>query len=126
MRKQITAKKGVKPVGPYSHAIACTGTIVFVSGQGPLNPETGELVTEFRDAVAQTLRNVQAIVEAAGATMADVAKVNAYLSDMANFSVFNEIYATFFSEPYPARTTVECRLPMGIPVEIECVVVLPE
>lgn len=126
MRTQITAEKGAAPVGPYSHAIACSGTIVFVSGQGPADPNTGRLATDLREAVTQTLRNVQTIVEAAGATMADVVKVNAYLSDMANFSAFNEIYGTFFTAPYPARTTVQCQLPMGIPVEVECVVVLPE
>jgi 2-iminobutanoate/2-iminopropanoate deaminase len=126
MRQQITAAKGAKPVGPYSHAIAAKGTLVYVSGQGPLNPETNELVMEFRQAVIQTLTNVKTIVEAAGATMADVVKTNAFLSDMANFPIFNEIYATFFQEPYPARTTVQCALPMGIPVEVEVVVVLPE
>ncbi len=126
MRKQITSSKGAPPVGPYSHAIACSGTLVYVSGQGPLNPETGKMATDFGAAVEQTLNNVKAIVEAAGASMADVVKVNAYLADMGNFAVFNEVYARFFPAPHPARTTVQCQLPMGIPVEVECMVVLPE
>ncbi len=123
MRKQITAEKGAKPAGPYSHAIACQGTMLFVSGQGPVNPETGATPESFNDAAIQTLRNVQTIVEAAGATMADVVKVNAYLRDMDDFAVFNRIYSEFFSEPYPARTTVQSN--MNIPIEVDVIVVLP-
>ncbi|MHB9032698.1 MAG: RidA family protein, partial [Anaerolineae bacterium] len=107
MRTQIIATKGAKPVGPYSHAIKCSGTFLYVSGQGPTNPITGVAPVTFRDAAAQCLANVQTIVEAAGASMADVVKVNAYLRDMADFAVFNEVYKTVFSEPYPARTTVQ-------------------
>jgi len=124
MRKQITAEKGAKPVGPYSHAIACKGTLLFVSGQGPVNPQTGKTPDTFREAAVQTLTNVKTIVEAAGATMADVVKVHAYLRDMADFAVFNEVYKTFFSQPYPARTTVQSGL--TIPIEIDVVAVLPE
>lgn len=123
MRKPITAEKGAKPAGPYSHAIASEGSYVFVSGQGPVNPETGVAPSDFRGAAEQTLANVRTIVEAAGATMADVVKVNAYLRDMADFPVFNEVYKTFFSEPYPARTTVQSNL--NIPIEVDVVVVLP-
>jgi 2-iminobutanoate/2-iminopropanoate deaminase len=124
MRQQITAEKGAKPVGPYSHAIACRGTLVFVSGQGPTNPATGQAPSTFREAAIQTLTNVKTIVEAAGATLADVVKVNAYLRDMADFPVFNEVYKTFFSAPYPARTTVQSN--MTIPIEVDAIVVLPE
>ncbi len=124
MRKQITAEKGAKPAGPYSHAIVCSGTFVYVSGQGPVDPEKGVAPEGFREAAIQTLRNVQTIVEAAGATMADVVKVNAYLRDMADFSVFNEVYKAVFVAPYPARTTVQSDL--NIPIEIDVVAVLPE
>ncbi len=124
MRKQITAEKGAKPIGPYSHAIACQGTLVFVSGQGPVNPETGKAPESFRDQAIQTLTNVKVIVEAAGASMADVVKVNAYLRNMDDFPVFNEVYKTFFSDPYPARTTVQSN--MFIPIEVDAIVVLPE
>ncbi len=124
MRTQITAAKGAKPAGPYSHAIAGRGTFVYVSGQGPVDPATGAAPEGFREAAIQTLRNVQTIVEAAGATMADVVKVNAYLRDMADFATFNEVYKTFFVEPYPARTTVQSS--MTIPIEVDVVVVLPD
>ena len=124
MRKQITAEKGAKPVGPYSHAIACEGTMLYVSGQGPTNPQTGKAPDTFREAAIQTLTNVKTIVEAAGATMADVVKVNAYLRDMADFPVFNEVYRSFFSEPFPARTTVQSGL--TIPIEVDAIAVLPE
>lgn len=123
MRKQITAEKGAKPMGPYSHAIACSGTLLFVSGQGPVNPQTGVAPTDFREAAVQTLTNVKTIVEAAGATLADAVKVNAYLRDMGDFPVFNEVYKSFFSEPYPARTTVQSAL--TIPIEVDVIVVLP-
>lgn len=123
MREQITAAKGAKPAGPYSHAIACSGTLVFVSGQGPSNPATGEMPDTFKEAARQTLENVKVIVEAAGATMADVVKVHAYLRDMDDFATFNEVYRTFFSDPYPARTTVQSDL--KIPIEIDVIAVLP-
>jgi 2-iminobutanoate/2-iminopropanoate deaminase len=123
-RKQITAEKGAKPAGPYSHAIACSGMLLFVSGQGPVNPTTGTAPEGFREAATQTLANVQTIVEAAGASMRDVVKVHAYLRDMADFAVFNEVYKAFFMEPYPARTTVQSGL--AIPLEVDVVAVLPE
>ncbi|MHB1294150.1 MAG: RidA family protein [Anaerolineae bacterium] len=124
MRKQITAEKGAKPIGPYSHAIACSGTMIYVSGQGPTDPATGKAPDGFREAAIQTLRNVQTIVEAAGAGMADVVKVNAYLRNMDDFPVFNEVYQSFFVSPFPARTTVQSDL--KIPVEVDAIVVLPE
>ncbi len=124
MRKQITAEKGARPAGPYSHAIACKGTMLYVSGQGPVNPQTGQAPGTFREAAVQTLANVKTIVEAAGATMADVVKVNAYLRDMADFPVFNEVYKTFFADPFPARTTVQSAL--AIPIEVDAIIVLPD
>ncbi len=124
MRKQVTAEKGAKPAGPYSHAIACGGTLLFVAGQGPTDPATGVAPDTFREAVIQTLTNVKTIVEAGGATMADVVKVHAYLRDMDDFAVFNEVYATFFSAPYPARTTVQSNI--NIPIEVDAMAVLPE
>ena len=124
MRKPITAERGVKPAGPYSHAIVCSGRLLFVSGQGPVNPATGVAPTGFGEAATQTLANVQTIVEAAGGSMAGVVKVQAYLRDMADFAEFNEVYKTFFSDPYPARTTVQSDL--TIPIEVDVVAVLPQ
>ena len=124
MRTQITAAQGAKPIGPYSHAIKCSGTFLYVSGQGPENLASGTVPAGFREAAQQCLANVRTIVEAAGATMADVVKVNAYLRDMADFAAFNEVYRTVFSEPFPARTTVQSNI--NIPIEVDVVVVLPE
>jgi len=124
MRKQITAEKGAPPAGPYSHAIACKGTLLFVAGQGPADPATGKVPETIREAVVQTLTNVRTIVEAAGATMADVVKVHAYLRNMDDFAVFNEVYATFFTAPHPARTTVQSDI--NIPIEVDAIAVLPE
>ena len=124
MRTQITAAKGARVAGPYSHAIKCSGTMLFVAGQGPSNPDTGMAPAIFREAAAQCLANVQTIVEAAGATMADIVKVNAYLRDMADFAVFNKVYRAFFVEPFPARTTVQSNL--NIPIEVDVIVVMPE
>ncbi|MGC9359164.1 MAG: RidA family protein [Anaerolineae bacterium] len=124
MREQITAAKGAEPAGPYSHAIKCSGTLVFVSGQGPFHPETGEMPGTFEGAARQTLENIKIIVEAAGATMADVVKVHAYLRDMDDFATFNEVYKSVFSDPYPARTTVQSDL--KFPIEVDAIAVLPE
>jgi 2-iminobutanoate/2-iminopropanoate deaminase len=83
--------------------------------------------TEFRAQVERCLQNIKAIVEAAGASMADVVKVNAYLADLANFTAFNEVYTTFFTQPWPARTTVGAVLPGGaVQVEIDVVASLPK
>jgi len=124
MKEPIIADKGPKPAGPYSPAIRCQGTLLFVSGQGPFDPETGTQPDTFREAAAQTLRNVRTLVEAGGATMADVVKVHAYLRSMDDFATFNEVYRTFFPEPYPARTTVQSDL--TIPLEVDAIAVLPE
>ena len=96
-----------------------------MAGQTPKDPATGGMPQDFRAQVERTLLNVKAIVEKAGGSMADVVKVNAYLADLANFAVFNEVYATFFAQPYPARTTVGAVLPGGaVQVEIDVVVSL--
>jgi reactive intermediate/imine deaminase len=94
-----------------------------VAGQGPADPKTGAIAESFREQVQQCLANVRAIVEAAGAKMADVVKVHAYLKDMTDFAVYNEVYQSFFPEPYPARTTVQSNL-QGFLVEIDAIVAL--
>jgi 2-iminobutanoate/2-iminopropanoate deaminase len=107
---------GPKPIGPYSPAIVQGGT-VYVAGQGPSDPKAG-----IRDATRQTLDKVKAILEAAGSSLEKVSKVNVYLSDLDNFAAMNEVYRTYFKEPYPARTTIQAAaLPGGIPIEIDCV-----
>lgn len=122
MRKAIVTEQGPKPVGPYSQAIV-EGDFIFVSGQGPINPGTGSL--ELGDARSETKRvfeNMRAILEAAGSSLEHVVKCNVYLRDINDFAAMNEVYRTYFSTPFPARTTIQAgALPGGIAVEIECI-----
>src|SRR5258705_12655294 len=120
VRKAIVTEKAPKPVGPYSQGVI-EGDFIFVAGQGPINPLTGKL--ELGDARSETKRvfeNMQAILQAAGSSLADVVKCNVYLRDINDFAAMNEVYATFFTAPFPARTTIKAgALPGGIAVEIE-------
>ena len=122
MRNAIVTEKAPKPVGPYSQAIV-EGDLIFVAGQGPINPGTGSL--ELGDVRAETRRvfeNLRAILEAAGSSLEHVLKCNVYLRDINDFAAMNEVYATYFSKPFPARTTIQAgALPGGIAVEIECI-----
>lgn len=122
MRKAIVTERGPKPVGPYSQAIV-EGDFIFVSGQGPINPGTGSL--ELGDARSETKRvfeNLSAILTAAGSSLDQVVKCNVYLRDITDFAAMNEVYRTYFSAPFPARTTIQAgALPGGIAVEIECI-----
>jgi 2-iminobutanoate/2-iminopropanoate deaminase len=122
MRKPVHTDKAPKPIGPYSQAIIENG-FVFVSGQGCINPSTGQV--ERGDARSETTRvfeNLKTILEAAGSSLAKVVKCNVYLRDINDFQAMNEVYATYFEPPYPARTTIQAgALPAGIAVEIECV-----
>jgi 2-iminobutanoate/2-iminopropanoate deaminase len=127
VKQEIRAAGAPAPIGPYSQGIVTSGRLLFVAGQTPKDPKAGTMPQDFRGQAVLCLQNVQAIVEEGGATMADVVKVNAYLSDLANFPVFNEVYATFFPQPWPARTTVQAVLPGGaVQVEIDVVVSLPK
>jgi len=118
------ADKGPAPAGPYSHAVVANG-FVFVSGQGRVNPETGNMPDAFADQVRQTLENVRTILEAAGSSPEDVVKVNAYVTDLARFAEFNDVYKVFSRHEPPARTTVATAL-LGILVEVDCVAQLKE
>jgi 2-iminobutanoate/2-iminopropanoate deaminase len=122
MRKPVQTDKAPKPIGPYSQAIVENG-FVFVSGQGCINPVTGQV--ERCDARSETTRvfeNLKTILEASGSSLAKVVKCNVYLRDINDFAAMNEVYATYFEPPYPARTTIQAgALPAGIAVEIECI-----
>jgi len=123
MKKQaIRPEKGPKPVGPYSPAICC-GDLVFLSGQGPFDPITGEV--RHRDVTEEfelAVENVKIVLEAAGSKLDSVLKVTLYLADMADFGRVNERYGKTFGEPYPARTTIQAAgLPKGIKVEIDVI-----
>jgi 2-iminobutanoate/2-iminopropanoate deaminase len=122
MRKPVITDKAPKPVGPYSQAII-EGDLIFLAGQGPGNPTSGQLDRgDVQLETRQTLENVKAILEAAGSSLDKVLKCNVYLRDINDFAAMNEVYASFFSAPYPARTTIQAgALPGGIAVEIECV-----
>ncbi len=121
MRRAIVTEQGPKPVGPYSQAIV-EGDFIFVSGQGPINPGTGSLeLGDVRSETKRVFENLRAILEAAGSSLGQVMKCNVYLRDIKDFAAMNEVYATFFSAPFPARTTIQAgALPGGIAVEIEC------
>ncbi|WP_256204977.1 RidA family protein [Aeropyrum camini] len=111
-----------KPVGPYSQAVE-SGCFMFVSGQIPIDPETGALERDgFREAARRALENLKAIVEGAGYSMDDIVKVTVYITDIERFSEFNEIYKEYFNRPYPARAVVGvAALPLGAPLEVEAV-----
>lgn len=123
MKKCVTVEGAATPAGPYSHAVIANG-LVFVSGQGPVNPATGQMQNDVRGQVRQTLENIRTILKGVGADMQDVVKVHAYLTDLGNFEDFNEVYAEFFADDHPARTTVGAQL-NNILVEIDCIAVLP-
>jgi 2-iminobutanoate/2-iminopropanoate deaminase len=121
-RETITADNAPEPVGPYSHAIVANG-FVYISGQGPIQPETGEMPDSFEEQVRLTLNNVKTILEAAGSELDQVVKVNAYITDLTRFAEFNEVYKEFFQDAPPARTTVATAL-LGMLVEVDCVAIV--
>ncbi len=122
MRTAIRTDRAPAPTAPYSQAIVA-GDFLFVSGQGPMNLATGEFErADIGRSTRLTLENIRSILEAGGSSMEKVVKCNVYLRDINDFAAMNEVYATFFKPPAPARTTIQAgALPMGIPVEIECV-----
>ena len=122
MRQAVSTPHAPQAIGPYSQAVRI-GDLLFLSGQIPLDPETGALVEG--DIATQTRRvfqNLGAILEAAGASFANVARTTVYLADMADFAAMNEVYATFFESPAPARSTVQAAgLPKNARVEIDVI-----
>ena len=125
MRQAVSTPHAPQAIGPYSQAVRI-GDLLFLSGQIPLDPETGALVEG--DIAAQTRRvfqNLGAILEAAGASFANVARTTVYLADMADFAAMNAIYGTYFPAPAPARATIQAaRLPRDVRVEIDLVAYL--
>jgi 2-iminobutanoate/2-iminopropanoate deaminase len=122
MKKPILTDGAPKPVGPYSQGVI-DGDWVYVSGQGPLDPKTGQVLRgDVRAETRRVLENVKAILEAAGSSLEKVVKCNVYLRDINDFAAMNEVYAATFPSPPPARTTIQAgALPLGISVEIDCV-----
>ena len=122
MKKVICTAKAPSAIGPYSQAIQ-VGNLVYTSGQIPIDPATGNFVDGgIKEQTRQSLLNVKAILEEAGMTMEQVVKTTVFMADMNDFADMNAVYATFFSEPYPARSAVAVKtLPKGALVEIEVV-----
>ena len=122
MNKVISTSKAPAAIGPYSQAIQ-VGNLVYTSGQIPIDPATGVFAEGgIKEQTRQSLLNVKAILEEAGLTMNDVVKTTVFMADMNDFADMNAVYATFFSEPYPARSAVAVKtLPKGALVEIEVV-----
>ena len=110
-------------IGPYSQAVDSGAGLVFLSGQLPIDPATGSFPDGgVKEQTRQSLLNVRAILAAAGLTPANVVKTTVFLADMGDFAAMNEVYAQFFSEPFPARSAVAVKaLPKGALVEIECI-----
>jgi reactive intermediate/imine deaminase len=126
MLEPIATKDAPAAIGPYSQAVRAGG-LVFVSGQIPLDPATGQIVAG--DVAAQTqrvLKNLEAILAAAGCAFRDVVRTTIYLVDLAHFGDVNDVYARFFAVPYPARVTVQVSaLPRGSLVEIDAIATAP-
>lgn len=124
MKKVIFTEKAPAAIGPYSQAIEVNG-IVFVSGQLPVNPQTGEIVAgDVADQTAQSFENIKNILSEVGLSMANIVKTTVFLSDMSLFADMNKIYSNYFTEAFPARSAVAVKaLPKGALVEIECIAV---
>ena len=120
MKKEICTEKAPKPIGPYSQGII-SGSLIYVSGQGPKDPETGTIPDGIAAQTHQVLKNIRSILEAGGATMANVVKTTVHLTHMGHFKEFNEIYEQYFSRPYPVRTTVQSTLPGTFFLEIDVI-----
>ena len=124
MKKIVTIPNAPAPIGPYSQALLKDDTL-FISGQIPLNPQTGKLrVGTIQEATKQVMENIASLIEAAGFKMTDIVKCSIFIQSMADFSEINAVYATYFTEAPPARETVEVKgLPMDVPIEISCIAI---
>ena len=125
-RASVSAPDAPQAIGPYSQAIRA-GQFLFLSGQIPLDPVTGEVVAgDVRAQTRRVLDNISGVLSAAGVSMDAVVKTTVFLVDLADFTAMNEVYATAFEDPAPARSTVQVsRLPRDVRVEIEAIALLP-
>lgn len=122
-RLAISTSDAPTPAGPYSQAV-CAGPLVLLAGQGPVRND-GEMVTEsFAEQARQTFTNLAAVAKASGGSLADAVRVGVYLRDMSNFNEMNEVYRQFFSDPLPARTTIQSDLP-GFEIEADAMLYVP-
>ena len=125
MKKQVNTSSAPAAIGPYSQGVIA-GNLLFVSGQIPINPADGSLVSDSLESQAnQVFENLRAIIQEAGTSFEHVLKLTIYLTDLENFAAVNKVMENYFSEPYPARATVEVsRLPKDVEVEIDAIVEL--
>jgi 2-iminobutanoate/2-iminopropanoate deaminase len=124
---QISTDQAPAAIGPYSQAIRC-GQFIYTAGQIPLDPTSGEIVgADVQAQTHQVLQNLQAVLTSAGSSLANVVKTTVFLSSMSDFQAMNAIYATYFGQPAPARSTVAvAELPRKALVEIECIAIIDE
>lgn len=121
MKKEIVTEKSPKAIGPYSQGININD-LIFVSGQIPVNAETGEIPATIKEQTTQVLKNITYILESQGADLSNVVKTTVFIKNMNDFTEMNQVYESFFVKPYPARSTVEvARLPKDVLVEIEVI-----
>lgn len=127
MKQIIHSPNAPEAIGAYSQAVRI-GQMVYLSGQIPLHPLTMQIVADgFAEQAQQVFKNLHAVCETAGGTFNDIVKLNAYLTDLANFTVFNDIMGQYFVQPYPARAVVGvASLPRGVLVEVEAMMVLAD
>lgn len=124
-KRAITTDQAPRAIGTYSQAIEVNGT-VYLSGQIALDPEGTELVADVRGQIHQVFRNLAAVAQAAGGSLADAVRLTVYLTDMSDFATVNEVMAEYIQEPYPARAAVGvAALPRGARVEVDAILVLP-
>lgn len=125
MKKILSTEKAPAAIGPYSQGVVCSGELVFVSGQIPVNPATGAVECETIEGQArQSLKNVGAVLSAAGLTYEDVVKTSCFIADMADFAKFNEVYSEYFKDNCPARSCVAVKqLPKNVLCEVEVIAV---
>jgi 2-iminobutanoate/2-iminopropanoate deaminase len=124
MKKQITCKNAPAAIGPYSQATLTNG-ILFISGQLPLDVNTGEIPVGIAAQTRQILENIKAIITDAGGNMDNIVRCGVFLQDMNDFAEMNEVYKEYFNDPAPARTTIEVsRLPKDVPVEIDAFAII--
>lgn len=123
MKKEINTLNAPGAIGPYSQA-AAVGEYVYCSGQLPINPITGEMGKDITEMTTYSLKNLKAILAEHDMTMDHVVKVTVFMTDLADFGAMNQVYESFFTAPYPARSAVQvAALPKGAAIEIECVAV---
>jgi 2-iminobutanoate/2-iminopropanoate deaminase len=119
MKQAFIAKDAPPPAGPYSHAVRA-GNTIYLAGQGPFDPQTGEQPESFEDQVRLTFENLERTARAAGGSLADAVRIGVYLVDMDDFEVMNRVYEDMVAEPRPARTTVQSNL-KGLAIEVDAV-----